>query len=294
MSLNLQPSTNIRYPPFLNGVYFDEYFSKFWEKQKFALKNNAYFLDIFWCNMFQNNGGNPNIPQLQQYVRDICQSALQNKKFVFTICQWDDNICMQKPSNLIVYSMGTAADVPLPLIVEDNTSRLESITKLSYKEKDILCSFVGSNTHSVRHNIYNMLKNTEGFVFHLKNGWDISVNQNLVDLFINTTQRSKFALAPRGYGPSSFRFFEVIQMNVIPIYVHDGINALPFQDIIDYNKFCIVLHIENIHTLPNILNSINEKIYNEMLKEMNKIKLWFTMEGSCEYIKKDIMKRLQS
>lgn len=291
--LNLKPFFDAKYPPFLNGKYFDDYFSNYWSKQSFKGKDDVLFLDIFWCNVFHTNGGPNNVPELREYVHNACKNAEDKKRFVFTICQWDDNICMTKPSNLIVYSMGTTNDVTLPLIVEDKTSRLENISKLSYNERDILCSFVGTNTHGVRGIIYRELHNNPNFVFYMKNSWDIHVNEQLVELFINITKRSKFALAPRGYGPSSFRFFEIIQMGVIPIYVYDDVNALPFLDIIDYSKFSIVLHINDIMKLPKILSDISEDQYHNMLSEMQKIKYWFTMEGTCEYIKQDIIKRLQ-
>jgi len=292
--LNLKPFLDIKYPPFLNGKYFDDYFSDYWSKQHFEGKDDVLFLDIFWCNVFHINNSAPDkMQELREYVHNECKNAKDKKKFVFTICQWDDNICMPKPDNLIVYSMGTTNDVTLPLIVEDKTSRLENIPKLSYNDKDILCSFIGTNTHNVRNMIYNALNHNSDFVFYMKNNWEINVNNNLVNLFINITQRSKFALAPRGYGPSSFRFFEVIQMDVIPIYVYDDVIALPFMDIIDYSKFSIVLHIKDILMLPKILKDINEIQYQEMQKELQNVKYMFTMEGTCEYIKQDIIKKLQ-
>lgn len=81
-------------------------------------------------------------------------------------------------------------------------------------------------------------------------------------------------------------------MDVIPIYIHDDDFALPFTDIIDYSKFCIMIHVNDLSSLYGILKSISKEQYNDMLKEMQKVKIWFTMEGTCEYIKNDIIKRL--
>jgi len=286
--MNFQPKLNFTYPPFQKGRFFEEYFFDYWNKQQFSLKEKITYLDVFWCNLFHTTG-KTQIPELTSHVQQQCS----DNKLVFTICQWDDNICIQnKPKNLIVYSIGTSYDVPLPLIVEDITSRLECVPRIPFIQKNILCSFVGTNTHSVRNIICQTLNNNPDFSLHMKQNWELQVNENLMDLFISITQKSKFALAPRGYGPSSFRFFEIIQMGVIPVYVHDGDNALPFKDIIDYDKCCIVIHINDISKLPSILQNISHETYKNMLHELEKISVWFTMEGTCEYIKRDIIHRL--
>eukprot|EP01035_Chromulina_nebulosa_P017912 gene17912-23532_t len=41
---------------------------------------------------------------------------------------------------------------------------------------------------------------------------------------------TKFNLAPRGYGRSSFRFAESIQMGRVPIFLYDDIPWVPYQD----------------------------------------------------------------
>ena len=38
---------------------------------------------------------------------------------------------------------------------------------------------------------------------------------------------SVFGLAPRGYGPTSFRLYETMQMDAVPIYISD-VFWLPF------------------------------------------------------------------
>jgi len=77
-------------------------------------------------------------------------------------------------------------------------------------------------------------------------GWVVNVNSSLQVVFINTTIDSKFALAPRGYGRSSFRFFEIFQLGTIPVYIWNDVNWLPFQDTIDYSRLCVSIHISKI------------------------------------------------
>lgn len=113
-------------------------------------------------------------------------------------------------------------------------------------------------------------------------GFNLDVQST--ELFIDSTLRSKFGLAPRGYGASSFRFFEVMKLGTVPVYIHDGDDALPYRDILDYDKFSFTIHISDIHTLCDKLSKITKDKYNEMLQEMEKVRLWFTMDGTCEYI----------
>ena len=41
---------------------------------------------------------------------------------------------------------------------------------------------------------------------------------------------------PRGYGPTSFRLYESIEMQSIPIYISDEF-ILPYSNIIDWENF---------------------------------------------------------
>lgn len=103
-------------------------------------------------------------------------------------------------------------------------------------------------------------------------------------LFINTTIDSKFALAPRGYGRGSFQFFECFQLGTIPIYIWNDICWLPFQDLIDYNRLCISIHVFEIATLEDRLLSITESEYISMLSYYHEITYLFELEGMSDRI----------
>jgi hypothetical protein len=295
--INLKPSTHIVYPPFKNGLYMEEYFSKYWENEEIVLKEKYIYIDAFWHNIFHLSNGKitETMNEITPNIIEICKKAETEGKIVFTLCQWDDGIQLQcdKPSNFIVFSIGGSNNkndcaIQLPLIAEDKSFRLSYTPRIKYNEKTILCSFVGTLTHNVREKMFNKLKHDANFKFIIKQSWTLDIPENMAQTFINTTQSSKFALAPRGYGISSFRFFEIMQLGVIPIYIYDidNINGLPYQDIIDYTKFTIVICIDQISNLPNILTSITEDKYNDMLLEMEKVSSWYTPQGVCNYVKK--------
>jgi len=207
----------------------------------------------------------------------------------FTVVQHDDGPLLNLPPNTKVYG-SCFGDVPIPLIYEDTRHTFERIPRKSFQEKDIFCSFVGNITSNhVMPNVREELFKTLNYPFILidSGGWTSVVNQSLQELFIETTLDSKFVLAPRGYGRSSFRFFECFQLGTIPVYIWNDVNWLPFQKQIDYTKLCVVLHVSEIDRLEQILLKIGEDEYNGMLCYYEEIKHLFQLEGMTKQIIKE-------
>lgn len=288
--LDPRPACSIVYPPFLNGRYMEPYFYDFWASLSQAdpsFVQKYLYVDVFWHNVFHAYGVPAAVAALAPLIQQLCHTAKEKHLTPFTVCQWDDGTCLSaaKPDNLVVFSLGQSVDVPLPLIVEDTTEHLLNLPRLPYEQRHVLCSFVGTITHPLRARMVDALQGQQGFEFHTNQAWSSDVPSDLVQQFVSTTQHSLFALAPRGYGPSSFRFWEICQMNVVPVYVHDGDNALPFRDILDYSKFAVVTHIDEIHQLPDKLAAISRATYGQMLIELDHVtRTHFSMQGTCNNI----------
>ena len=62
----------------------------------------------------------------------------------------------------------------------------------------------------------------------------------------------------------------------------------------DYSRFSIVIRIDQIDSLQNTLLSINDDQYKQMLKELEIVRLWFTPNGICEYVRKYLINTLQN
>jgi Exostosin family len=284
------------YPPFKNGLYLEEYFlNKIMNDISLQTanenKDKKKYIPALWTN-FQ-------IESWFQYERENMQAALdkwvdQNPSDYgyFTIVQYDDGPLLRLPPNTIVYG-ACSGDIPIPLIYQDVNDTLvsyASTNKKSFHEKSILCSFVGNITANhvqpnVRQIMFDALYHkSDNFCMINSGGWTASVNENLQQVFIVNTINSKFALAPRGYGRGSFRFFECFQLGTIPIYIWNDVNWLPFQDVIDYKRLCVCIHISEIETLENILLSIDEVQYNAFFEYYNEIKHLFDLEGMCNHI----------
>lgn len=268
------------YPPFKNGLYLEEYFSKTIKEQAPLLKRK--YIPVLWTNFQIAEWFLYKKQELQIIFNEWVQQNPSEYGY-FTVVQHDDGPGLILPENTMIYG-ACSGTIPIPLIYEDKNHTLVQVPRKTFAEKQILCSFVGNNTSKVREKMVDVLKENENMFFFHSGGWTASVNENLQQKFINITVDSKFALAPRGYGHGSFRFYECFQLGTIPIYLWDDIEWLPFQDKIDYSKLCISIPITRIDELESILLSITEEQYQERLDYYEKIKHLFELEGMSNEI----------
>jgi len=277
---NLRPKSLIPpYPNYHKGDYFEEYFFKrFMEEYPKGEINGIRYIPIYWTNCYTNKvfkGVNYDIQNVLNYL-DI------NEKY-FTISQHDDCVNEQLPDETFIFSMGGNKTgkkiIPIPLIC----SPIESNLKKNIKNKKFKISFVGSLTHQIRNDIYDKYKDDDEFLFSVKD-WSIDIGEENLKNFKEITLNSYFTLSPRGYGKTSFRLYESMQLNSVPIYVYDE-PWLPWKEI-EWSKLCVLIDKNNI---PNIKNIINNSDYDKMLKYKNEIyDEYFTYEGVYKNILKTI------
>jgi len=202
------------------------------------------------------------------------------------VCQHDDAPREKLPPDTLIFSAGGNNKgtnvIPIPLIC----SPLLNTSNLILKNKDIFCSFIGSDTHRIRRKLHE--KYNSKYVFQ-QNSWNPTISDEKLNNFIDITTRSKFALCPRGYGASSFRLYETMQLGSIPVYVSDE-HYLPWSDEIDWNSICILIKEHEIDNLDNILKNIDDITYENMLSNIKQIyNKYFTLEGVCNNIIKRII-----
>lgn len=273
------------YPPFKNGLYLEEYFLKYILRNH--VKTKRKYIPAYWTNFQIESWFHNKKDDMQQSLNEWIDKNPSENGY-FTIIQYDDGAKLNLPKNTIIYG-ACSGNVPIPLIYQDINNTLIKIPKKSYHEKEILCSFVGNITcnnvyPNVRQIMFNKFQSNSSFKMINSGGWSPNVNGNLQKIFIDTTINSKFALSPRGYGRSSFRFFECFLLATIPIYIWNDKNWLPFQDIIDYDKLCIVINISQIDELENIIKRIDEEEYKNMWNYYHEIKDLFNLEGMTKQI----------
>ena len=107
--------------------------------------------------------------------------------------------------------------------------------------------------------------------------------------FIDKMNDSIFSLCPRGYGVTSFRICEALELNSIPVYIYDE-PCVPFSDFVDMKDYCVMIHESELNNIDSILKSKTEKEINILKENGKKIyEEYFTYEGSS----KKIIKHLQ-
>ena len=273
------------YPPFKNGFYLEEYFLNMYLKNR--PKTQRKYIPCLWTNFQIENWFYLKRNEMQHEL-DTWLNNNPSSNGYFIVIQHDLGPLLNLPSNTIIYG-SCYGNIPIPLIYQDINNKLESIQQKKYIDKKILCSFVGNITANnvmpnVRQEIFKKFNNNLNFSLKNSGGWSSEVSKQSQKIFIETTLNSKFAFAPRGFGRSSFRFFEILKLGTIPIYVWNDYDWLPFKDCIDYTKLCINIHVSELDKLENILLSINEEQYNNMLNYYNEIKHLFYIEGVYDKI----------
>lgn len=275
------------YPPFKNGVYLEEYFLKKITSESESHTLSKKYIPSLWTNFQIEGWFQYKKKEMQHSLNEWIQNNPSENGY-FTIVQYDDSPLLTLPQNTTVYG-ACSGNIPIPLIYQDIKNTLISYEKKDFDNKPILCSFVGNITSNhiqpnVRQIVFDKFQHNSNFVMIHSGGWTPSVNETLQQSFIHTTIHSKFAFAPRGYGRSSFRFFECFQLGTIPIYIWNDIEWLPFKDIIDYHRLCISIHISEIDTIENRLLNIDKIQYDAMFSYYHEIKYLFELEGMCNQI----------
>jgi len=272
------------YPFYHQGKYLEEYFYDYYVKNIDKFKTTGYeYIPVFWTELYL--GGTHLLHDLQQDL-----NSLDKSKKYFTVSQHDDGPYQEFPLNTIHFSAGgnVPNTIPIPLICS-------SIQDIKDLPKDIFCSFVGSVTqnipntwasvsHNIRMKMLEVLINKEEYVLKPKH-WSPDVKTERQNLFIETTSRSKFTLCPRGYGATSFRLYEAMQLGSIPVYIYYNKPFIPFANKVNWDDIAILVDFKDIDNLDNILKSISNKRQEYMLSKIKKIyPKYFTLEGMCDNI----------
>lgn len=276
--------TNHEYPP-NNKTIFEEYFYNWFIENK-PLTNKTY-LPIFWTNYYISKGyATQDISEINNFL-----DSIDKNKDYFTIVQWDDGIVNPFPySNIYVFGQGggggksseelfngTIGDYPIPLNCQSNPN-------IKTQNKDIFVSFIGviyGRNNWIREKLHDNLKNKNGYLFE---------NSISYDAFSNVMSRSIFSLCPRGYGATSFRICEALQHESIPVYISDK-PWIPFNDIINFNDYGVLIDSKDIEKIDEILKNISEE---EIYKKLNLGKQIYNEYYSFEGCSSKIINKLNN
>lgn len=249
-----RPVQNVEYPDG-NKVPFERYFTdKFLETKPQTFRT---YLPVHWTAYYVNakyGTDKTAIKKLQKFI-----DSLPKQKY-FTIIQYDDGILNDiSKHDILVYSMGCKKPgyYPLPLISQplNNAPNLSvcNVPDSVIQNKDIFMSFSGANTHPIREELVKQTNDKYVVLRSLK-----------MKEYYDILSRTIFALCPRGYGITSFRMFEAMHFNCIPVYISDDFWE-PFNLPFDYG---IKLLPDQISMLPNILKQYDIPALQARVKEV--------------------------
>ena len=270
-----------RYPPHHTGDHLEESFIKFWESEGIG---NRKLIPVHWTAVYNHRikeglgRGTPNGALRNELKRYL--DSLDKKEKYFVVSTHDDAPAEDLPPNTLVFSAGgnsSQIDIPIPLTCGPHEGTSDYL-------RTIPISFVGSNTHPIRCDIGKALQGKHG-VFFNSTEWTSEVPEDKVDLFKQITQRSIFSLCPRGYGATSYRLYEAMQLGAIPVYVSDK-HLLPWSDIINWSEFCVVVCPGDIQNIPQMTLEVTATRVRKMQEILTDV--WerhFSIKATCQHIK---------
>jgi len=94
---------------------------------------------------------------------------------------------------------------------------------------------------------------------------------------------SNFTLCPRGWGETSYRLYEAIQLGSIPIYVWRDEKVLPFTEFLNWEEFAIIAHIDDVER-GMLLKHVSSAPLLSMQQRLLHVKQFFTYEFVLHYI----------
>jgi hypothetical protein len=281
------PKNTFRYPPHqgLNPLIEERAYSYF---TTMDIDSDYLYIPIQWtqyhCN---NNWGNDTqkIAQIQEWANEL-PSKYPGEKF-FTVVQYDDGTLVSIDNCKIFAASNspkspkaeTQEYIPIPLLSDPHpgSSKETRMNKVG---------FAGRNdTHPIRKVMCDKLQGQEGYKFA------VNLSNGLSEAFRDIIYDSVFGLSPRGYGPTSFRMYETMQMDAIPIYISD-VFWLPFENEIDWNKAAILIDESSIYKIPGIVDELLETGKYEKYLEYGRMVYdkYLTWDGTLNQITKIISK----
>lgn len=159
-------------------------------------------------------------------------------------------------------------------------------------EKDIFYSFIGFTSHALRRNIFH-IKHPANTVIKKRRNWHFWNKAQLkknAEEYTNVLQRSRFSLCPRGFSPSTLRFWESLAVGAIPISIADNL-VLPSG--FDWEQCIIFVAEKDILKIPQILAGITPEQEENMRQKCFEAYELFSGENFVRVIRKHYEKSEQ-
>ena len=278
-----------RYPPHDISEGIELNFFRFAQIE--SIVSRAVYLPIFWTNNYhhQRAGSSSSdlaaVPEVESFLKTLNPDVQY-----FTVSQGAEGVYEELPDNVFVFSAGGVGDCAIPLVCSPHPPLSNPKTVLaSFMGEFAPCGPVVSDKPPRRSS-----SDPKGAGTRVR-GKMIEVFKNLPDcviapwkedmsLYRELMSKTKFGLCPRGYGKTSFRFYEMLTMGVVPVYIYDD-PWIPYRDEIDWSLFCVMCPEYEIDFLPYKLSHITEAWYLRAVRiGGSHLERHFTTGGVCRQI----------
>ncbi len=294
--LQLRPALVRSYPPHDTSHGIEREFGLYADLA--TIRTEAVYLPIYWTNNYhvqaQRKGSNQleAVPEVDAYLQ-----TLDPETQYFTVVQGAEGIYETLPHNVFVFSSGGVGDEALPLLCSPHPHLATT--------RDLLASFMGAFTPGAPVASATPPRKSSSD----PHGAGTRIRQNMQSIFASVENcsilpwvedirpyrvqaaHSRFGLAPRGYGRTSFRLYEMFSMGAVPVYIYDS-PWLPYRDKIDWSALCVLCHESKLPSLPEKLLSIGDEWWNEARRlAVELFDEYFTMSGACRQIARMVKER---
>ncbi|GAB6181515.1 hypothetical protein JCM14036_28340 [Desulfotomaculum defluvii] len=233
-----------------------------------------HYLPVYWTRWHLNHHhGRVGLQELKEEVSKV----MLNDAKTFTICQYDDGPMVNLGrTTVFLASRPSNLGVDIPLLCSSHPIPAEM------PPKRYLASFVGlMSNHVIRKHMAQVLKGRNDIYLH---DGDLGTQ-----FFIHNLLESYISLCPRGYGGSSFRFFEAMQLGVVPFLIGDQ-DTRPFKRFIKWEQISLFTNsISDIDVLLNAFEPTTLLTMGERAKEVWQNDL--TFQKWCPYVIEELKYR---
>jgi exostosin family protein len=197
---------------------------------------------------------------LQQYLGDPFPRALRHHELVRA---FPEKVFVYDERDLAFFTFPGIYVAPMPRLARRRAILggpypwLPNAPAVSTEDPDLLFSFRGSRTHPIRNDVLT-LRHARALVedagdinfFAVRDAASDARFERARVTYGEMILRSKFVLCPRGRGPASFRLYEALAAERVPVIISDDWLPPPR---VDWNRCAVRVAERDVHAIPRLL-----------------------------------------
>lgn len=191
-------------------------------KQLTSLKDQITTDYVYVCFPLAHSINTRGLQITQKIIDDICGQLPSEK--LFFVCQHIQVCNLNFHNNLVFTPHATTLDSFQPM--PHYSCNFDTSYCRPWEEREYHFSFMGDySTHNTRKKMYQKLRDYPNSIFIDTKKWHFYSDEKIKKInsknYIELLGNTKYALCPRGTGPSTIRIWEAMAMNSCPVILSD-------------------------------------------------------------------------